>query len=281
MYTDSTRRKEYLSALRGVSEIIVWDTETNDLKPGPYSAIVQLSAQKCKIDEHLQLEAVENFNTYLNWNGRVYVDGTKAGEVNGITDAMLRKAPSAEEVAEKWLAFCGDITAFAGYNSTNFDISFTTDFLLKTGHAAFNPNPHLDVIKMCKDVVEAPHYKLIDMAKHFKVDKGINFHDSFADVEATRLVMNKCIKAYLQMEAEEPKDLLVPTKITRMAYWPGYRGFSRIYADTDIGTFYYDIRKGGFGAKDIDEKFVDMGEVRKMMLRRAHAQNEAELAKFR
>ncbi len=266
-------------------EIVVFDTETTGLSRAK-DYIVQLSGQKYKVANN-KFTLVEKFNSYLNWGNAVHIDGTKAGEVNGITDKMLSEAPDAKEVMEKWIDFTNGIDIFAGYNS-EFDIRFINEAYQKLNLGIFAPKIHLDVLVMVKDVVDAPHYKLIDMAQHFGVDEDIDFHNSLADVEATERLLECCIDEYAMKTSLSNafySDAKVIPVIKKLSFWEGYRGMKRIYIETDIGTLYYDILQKRFaikpGSTNLRLDDIDMESFRITVMEKAGVGSEAELARYR
>lgn len=264
-------------------EIVVFDTETTGLSCTK-DYIVQLSGQKYKVENN-KFALIDEFNSYLNWGAVVQIDGTKAGEVNGITDKMLSEAPDAREVMENWINFTNGIDIFVGYNS-NFDIRFINEAYQKLDLGMFVPKIHLDVLIMVKDVVDAPHYKLIDMAQHFGVDEDIDFHNSLADVEATERLLECCIDEYaMKISLSKPATSAVKPKIKRLSFWEGYRGMKRIYIETDIGTFYYDILQKRFaikpGSTNLRLNDIDMEYFRLLVMEKAGVGSETELAHYR
>ncbi len=80
--------------------------------------------------------------------------------------------------------------------------------------------------------------------------------------------------------AEEGKKEI--GSVTRISFWEGYKGFSRIYITTNIGEFYLDVRSNVWSVKKgnpytIDE--IDMGSLRKKTFEKAGVSTEQELVK--
>lgn len=285
-FRTSETRDVCFEALNAFPSLIIWDTETSGLNPEK-DFLVQLSAVKCAVDfEKGNLTVTDTFNRYLNWGPQCIMDGTKASECNGITDAMLAEAPPAEEVVAEWREFIKGESVFAGYNS-NFDIGFTSAMQERCGFPSFKPMIHLDVLKMCRDVIEkgqTENYKLGTVVNFFGCDDGLNFHDSSEDVEATRRVF-ECVLELYKQQGTVSKGTIVPT-IYRLSYWAGYRGFSRIYVITNCGEFYYDIRNKRWCMQEKPENMykeeeIDMEALRSAALAKAGVTTDEEFARYR
>lgn len=266
-------------------EVIVFDTETSGLS-SKTDFLLQLSGQRYRVTTE-GLSLIDEFDSYLNWGDAVKVNGTGASKVNGITDEILAEAPPAKTVIEKWNKWIDGCKVFAGYNS-NFDISFISETNNKLGYGEWKPEIHLDVLVMTKDiVVSADSHKLSDMANHFSVADGIDFHNSLADVTATAKVMECCIEEYgfKLLEETAQTEFLIKPQVKRLAYWKGFKGMSRIYIDTDVGTFFYDIRSKSYGLKpdsspyEIDD--IDMAALREAAFNKAGVGSDDELARYR
>ena len=261
------------------STICVFDTETTGLN-NETDKIIQISGIKL---DTVTLNEVSRIDMYINPG---FLLSPKITELTGITDELLADKPTEGEAFVEIHAFFGDSPAVAAYN-TPFDEGFMKHLYARNGKT-FCPNAKCDVLEMSRDLVEkgkTENYKLGTIAHHYGVDEGLSFHNSMDDVTATVRLLKIFKGEYEErLSIEETADLVVPDTIISIRYWEGFRGYSRLYINTDIGTFYFDIRSKVWGVKpdtpySLDE--VDMEALRTLAYKFAGVDNEPDFARFK
>ena len=279
-WRSSKTGENLLNIFANQEAICVFDTETTGLD-ATTDRIIQISG--IKLDAKT-FEEISRIDMYINPG---YPLPAKITEITGITDAMLADKPTeAEAFPVIYEFFGGESPVIIAYN-TPFDKKFVTAMYARNGKT-FSPVAESDVLEMSRDLVkkgETENYKLGTIAHHFDVDEGITFHNSMDDVTATVRLLKIFKEKYEELEANKEEVLLVaPEKIFSIRFWEGFRGYSRLYINTDIGTFYFDIRSKVWGVKadtpfSLDE--VDMEKLRELAFSYTGATTECEFAKYR
>ena len=116
-------------------------------------------------------------------------------ELTGITNEMVKDAPSIKDVLPLFADFIGE-DILIGHN-VNFDINFIYDNLLRY---KFSPliNNYVDTLRLARRILpDLKHHRLKDLADYYNVDTDGN-HRSMKDVEIT-----KCIYDKLKIDTEE------------------------------------------------------------------------------
>lgn len=280
MWRSKDTMTDVLNTFDSYDSVIVFDTETTGFN-AEKDRIIQLSGQKYRI-ENGELILSEEFDHYINPERTL---PSKITEITGITDEMLNEAKTEDELFEEIKEFFGTFPLVA-YNS-GFDCRFMTAMYLRHG-CEFSPAIVLDVLEMARDIVkknETANFKLETMATLYGVNADLTFHNSMDDVTATARLLQIFYNEYKDREALGA--MLLPTKrakIFGMHYWPGFKGMSRIYLQTNLGTFYYDIRSKSWDKKPdnpIDIREVDMERLRIDAWALANATNDLEFARYR
>ena len=270
-----------LSALSEYDEIIVYDTETTGLN-SITDRIIQISGIKldCKT-----LEEKDRIDLYINPGFPIPL---KITGITGITDSFLADKPLEKEVFPIIYRFFGETPVVSGYNIVTFDNGFM-QACYDRHDCAFLPAVNCDVLEMSRDLVkkgETENYRLGTIANYYGVDRDLTFHNSMDDVIATMRLL-KIFKGDYEDLLSREKELcekVNPCEITSVRFWQGYRGFSRLYINADIGTFYYDIRSKVWGIKpdtpySLEE--VDMESLKTLAFQYANVSTEQEFARFR
>ena len=159
------------------SSYVIVDTETTGLDPHN-DKIIQLSAILYNPEGY----PVESFNTYIN-PGIPIPSG--ASRINGITDDMVRNAPTIEEVQDTFVAFCKNLL-LVGYN-----VPFDLRFLAAAFPSHFDEREYIDLLPICRSCLPAPDYKLETVASLLGYAPDGGFHDSLTDCEAVAAVLNE------------------------------------------------------------------------------------------
>ena len=281
MWRSDNTRQNLVSALQHNDTIVVFDLETTGFSPVK-NHVIQLAAQKIKV-ENGKFRVEEEFNTYINPG---YSLPPKIVEVTGITDEVLFNAPCEEDIFDDICNFFSGIAVVCGYN-VSFDIEFMKEMYMRRG-LSFEFDYVLDILEMARDIVpksETSTHKLGVIAALYGVDAGLTFHNAMDDVIATARLLQVFACEYNDVQATSIK--VVPKKQARiysMRYWEGYRGKSRIYIQTNLGSFYYDIMSQSWDKKPDnpnDLKDIDMEQLRADAFRIANATNEKEFARYR
>lgn len=275
-------RDNLFSAVNDNKTIIVYDLETTGLN-AEKSSIIQISALKVRYDgAHFAI--LDTMNHYINPEIPI---PSKITEITGITDEMVVNCPTEKELFPIIQSFFGDNFVASGYNIAKFDNRFMQK-LYSRNSFEFAPLYTVDVMDMAHDNVDAKdteNFKLGTIFQLYFTDTDISFHNAMDDVKATTKLLEAFYNEYKSAYEEEMKEATTKVQVssvTRIAFWEGYKGFSRLYITTNIGEFYLDIRKKLWGVKkgnpyDIDE--VDMFTLRNKTFEKAEVNSEAELIK--
>lgn len=118
----------------------------------------------------------------------------EASSVNGITDDMIKNAPSEHDVCKAFLEFCGDAifskTLFVAYNS-NFDAVIIKKAMERYGFAG--NIRHFDVLAYAKKKIpDLTDYKQTTVAKHLGISTT-NAHNAAADCQMCAQILLKLI----------------------------------------------------------------------------------------
>lgn len=143
-----------------IEDYVVFDLETTGINQ-ERDAIIEISA--VKVEKH---EIVEEFSTMVN-PGRHIPAGATA--VNGITDEMVKDAPSIETAVKDFLDFIGS-HVLVGHNIHTFDTNFVYDAALHFLGMEMR-NDYIDTLYMARRCLpELSHHKLTDIAAHFGLE---------------------------------------------------------------------------------------------------------------
>lgn len=266
--------------------IIVYDLETTGLS-SKNDRIIEIAAIKYWVDEGLQMHEVDVYHQYIN-PGRPLPEVIT--ELTGITDEMLSDKPAEGQVYADIKEFFGNCTV-SGYNIENFDNKFMAELYGRMGDF-FTPKGTVDCIKMARNrlvkisgtppVGDVGNYKLATIGAFFHLD--FTAHSAIEDARTTGKLTQLFVNEYLAEAAQPvepaPSGTLQPT-IKTVSFWPGFKGFSRIYVNTNMGSVYYDIRGQVWGGKDLDIANVDMDYLEKEVFRLTGSANESEFSKFK
>lgn len=172
--------KIFAKWVKNIKCFYCFDTETTGLSPYT-NDIIEFSAIEYRYSSGHFHES-RSLDIYINPG---YPLPQEIVKITGITDSTIQsKGISQPEAVEKIRNFWGDRPILVGYNSISFDQEFLDTLYRKILGIGFSNTYHIDVLKMAKEKMPAPH-KLCDMAKAAKVDEGITFHTSIDDARAT------------------------------------------------------------------------------------------------
>lgn len=184
--------RKILPPVHKFKEILLFDTETTGL--GKMAKIIQFSGIHYAVKAGYQLEELAKIDLYINPEEPLE---DKITEITGITDAMLKDAPTEGEAAPEVFAFLNRCGLWAAYNCA-FDLrmldqmSSRLDFLYK-------PHPCLDILDMSRDFVdreESGTLKLGDVLAYLYPEEQFQFHSAIEDVRATARLLSAFLPRY-------------------------------------------------------------------------------------
>ena len=162
------------------SDYVVVDIETTGLNPS-YDEIIELAA--IRVVDNVQVDTFSSLVKPMNPIGNFITDLT------GITNDMVSKAPTIEDILPKFSEFVGsDIVV--GHN-VNFDINFIYDNLMGCSQKAFD-NDFIDLLRIARKALpELDNHKLKTVSNYFNVNTS-GAHRGLKDCEITDECFNLC-----------------------------------------------------------------------------------------
>jgi DNA polymerase III subunit alpha, Gram-positive type len=168
-------------------EFIAFDIETTGLSPNS-DRITEIGAVRI-----VNGEVRDSFDTFVNPERPI---PAKITELTGITDEMVKDAPSEEEALRSFFDFCGENAVLIAHNA-DFDTSFIRTAALR--HGMEFKNTYIDTIPMCRSLLKGiKNYKLDTVAKFLKLE---DFHHHRACDDAA--ILAKIFLCLLQRTAED------------------------------------------------------------------------------
>lgn len=172
---------------------VAFDIETTGLD-SQYDEIIELGAIKIENGKEIAV-----YHTLVKPENELDEFIT---ELTGITNEMLKEAPTIREVLPNLINFIED-SIVLGHN-VNFDINFIYDNLVKE---KMNPiaNDFVDTLRLSRKLLpELKHHRLCDLVNYYNIDT-IRSHRSLEDVKTTIQVFNNLeksiIEQYLNIDA--------------------------------------------------------------------------------
>lgn len=143
-----------------VKDYVVFDLETTGLS---YTSdeIIEISGIRVR---NKKIE--KNFSTLVNPGIHIPYAATK---VNGITDEMVRKAPTLHTALEQFLDFAGkDI--LVGHNIHTFDMKFLSNGVFRE-FGKIVSNDYIDTLRLAKYCLpQLPRHRLTDVSEFFQIE---------------------------------------------------------------------------------------------------------------
>ncbi len=174
----------------------VIDIETTGLSKN-YHQITEIAAAKVR-----KGEIVDSFQTLVNPKVRIPAFITS---FTGITNAMVRDAPTVETVLPLFKDFLGN-DVFVAHNAT-FDYGFL-EHNLRVHHGHQLENPKLCTRKLANRLLpELERKRLSDLCAYFNV-RNIQEHRAMGDVKATVAVFNSMLDILQTKGISEVPDVL-------------------------------------------------------------------------
>ena len=164
---------------------VVFDLETTGLNSVPSSgsmdAIIEIGAYKI-IDGVIS----ESFSTFINPQRKLPKDII---ELTGITDEMLKDAPTYEKVMPDFFRFChGSI--LVGHNIEGFDFKFVDHYCSRLGYIL--ERKIIDTLPLSQKLLPLQHHRLNNIADYFKIT--FNHHRAIDDALVTAKIFLELIK---------------------------------------------------------------------------------------
>ncbi|MDD1779884.1 3'-5' exonuclease [Enterovibrio sp. ZSDZ35] len=156
------------------NSVIVLDFETTGLSPNMGDRAIEIGAVKL-----IDGEVVETFQQLMNPGCRV---SSFIESYTGITNNMLRTAPSCEEVMAQFAEFMGNAHLVA--HNASFDKRFL-DAELERLNIRYAGQFACSMLIARRLIQDAPTHKLGDLVRYKRIDNDGVFHRALADAEMT------------------------------------------------------------------------------------------------
>ncbi len=170
-----------------VPDYCVFDLETTGTSPVK-DAIIEISAVKV-----VGGKVTEEFSTLVNPMRPIPYWATA---VNGITDEMVKEAPTCEDALREFLDFVGDMI-LVGHNIHLFDMKFICRDAKEYWEMNVG-NDYIDTLPIARKYLPAlAHHTLGDLARHYDIDTE-GAHRALFDCH-----MNQEVFEYLRDEMEK------------------------------------------------------------------------------
>jgi DNA polymerase III subunit epsilon len=180
----AAKNKKYKSSSKIVKDYIVLDFETTGLRAGA-DKIIQIGA--IKYGNH---EVEDMFNTIIN--PFRYIPDTVA-RLTGISNEMVKSAPSIEQKIVELLEFIGDLPIIA--HNASFDMGFLYA-LDDIGGISIPEYNVIDTVKLArKKINETSNHKLATLTEFLQLEHDA--HDAIGDCLATAAIYQYCIKKHV------------------------------------------------------------------------------------
>jgi len=279
-WRNNEHKQRTLKALSEFKEVVLFDTETTGLNP-KVDRIIEIAAIRFQITEQHSLQEIERLHMYIR---PPFLISDVITGLTGITNESLLSQPYEEDVFEQIKAFFGNTPNVIAAHNTQFDMKMLSALYERNLGGQLVPVYQLDTLEMARDLVKAEevkNYKLETLATLFGFADDVQFHSAVEDVKVTARLFELFYKEYLETSNEKENNILMKPIIQSINFWEGFRGFSRIYVQTDCGSVYYDIRKKRWGTKDADISTLDMNYIELECLRLTNNFNLEQFAKFK
>jgi DNA polymerase III epsilon subunit family exonuclease len=161
-----------------LGDFTIIDTETTGF--GQFSKLIEFAAVKFRNGE-----VVDKFETFVNPHINI---PEKITQITGITDEMVKDAPTAREITEKIYSFIGNDILVA--HNAPFDIDVLNRRLEKGLRNRF-----IDTLTIFRKTLELDSYKLDLIRDYFEIDIPQN-HRALDDVLLTYECLKRITKPY-------------------------------------------------------------------------------------
>lgn len=175
-------------------DLLVFDVETTGLSVSK-DRIIQLAAIKYFSDGRPPIERVRYINPCMPIPKEVT-------DLTGITDEMVKEAPTFKQIHKNLLEFIGDAD-FLGFNSNRFDIPLLMEEFERCGvQLDMTDRKYVDGLRIFHQMEPRT---LKAAMKFYCNEELIKAHDALADTKATMRVFEAQIERY-EGQSIEDKD---------------------------------------------------------------------------
>lgn len=276
-WKDNSITLNILKILDESGTVVFYDVETTgrSLKK---DRIIQFSAVRTSAKDFS--DVLDRINIYIKCPFSVPAYIT---EINHIDDELLKQKGMNEEMAHEAIyGFLKEDDIIIGYNNNAFDNKYMEALYERQGFE-FHFKESIDVFRYAKTIIPTedilywdekqqemkPVYKLMCVTEHYDPENTFKFHDSNADIDATKFIFGKLIedgKKYIQeAESEEEKRKDIPRQkvnIFSLNYFSPRHTIQRVYVSTDQGQFFYDNIRHEWNTKSGNLDSIDVEDMK-------------------
>lgn len=163
-----------------VKRALYYDTETTGVKQDR-DRIIEIAVYDATQDK--------SFCSFVNPQMPIPMEST---EITGITDEMVKEAPSFAEVGKQFLDFVGNDSVLIAHNNDNFDILFL-EAEFKRASVPLPKIPTIDTLKWSRKYrPDLPRHSLQYLREVFHIEKN-NAHRALDDVMVLYRVFSQMI----------------------------------------------------------------------------------------
>jgi DNA polymerase-3 subunit epsilon len=149
--------------------LVYYDTETTGVK-AEKDRIIEIAAYDPLLDK--------SFVSFINPQMPIPAEST---QICGITDEMVKDAPSFKEVGEQFFAFCGEDAVLVAHNNDSFDVHFLREECKRSG-IALPTYQYIDTLKWARKYrPDLPRHSLQYLREVFGIEKN-TAHRALDDV---------------------------------------------------------------------------------------------------
>ncbi len=179
-------------------EFVIFDVETTGLSPFTGDRVVEVAALKIKDGT-----VIDQFHSLVNPEREISYG---AFMVNGISQAMVDRAPVSKKVFPKLMGFFGD-AIIVGHN-IRFDLGFLRSELLLLEEKYPQELQAIDTVKMARGLLPGlSSYSLASVVEAIGVTE-IQQHRALGDVHLTWEVFRRLSETALRKEIDDLKTIL-------------------------------------------------------------------------
>jgi DNA polymerase-3 subunit alpha (Gram-positive type) len=162
-------------------ELIIFDIETTGLSPTA-ERITEIGAVRL-----VNMEVADEFHTFINPEKPIPDHIT---QLTGISDDMVKDAPSEADALVKFMEFCGSRPVIA--HNASFDTSFIRE-ACKRSAIEYNSDA-IDTLKLCRAAVPGNKtHTLAAMAKFYRIG-DFNHHRALDDAKVLAQIFGKLVE---------------------------------------------------------------------------------------